>query len=96
MLNVERFCISTVYIIIIRMSFSASNNLYYCHYCGCPACVCVPVRSFLSPRASRPRNIGTYVFTVTRNTFIYLYNRDFLLKMLRSEATASFACLECH
>ena len=26
---------------IIRMSFSASNNFYYCRYCGCPACVCV-------------------------------------------------------
>ena len=38
-LNDEQFCISTVY--IIRMSFSASNNLYYCRYCGCPACVCV-------------------------------------------------------
>ena len=27
--------------------------------------VCVSVRSFLPPRASRPRNIGTYVFTAT-------------------------------
>ena len=25
--------------------FSFFNN-YYCPYCGCPACVCVPVRSF--------------------------------------------------
>ena len=56
--------------------------------------VCVSVRSFLPPRASRSRNIGTYVFTGTRKK---LYNRDFrYMKMLRSEATASFACLECH
>ena len=45
-LNGEQFCISTVY--IIRMSFSASNNFYYCRYCGCPMCVCVPVRSFFA------------------------------------------------
>ena len=31
-------------------------------------CVCVSVRSFLPPCASRPRNIGTYVFTATRKT----------------------------
>ena len=37
-------------------------------------CVCVCIRSFLPPRASRPRNIGTYVFTATRKNF---YNRDF-------------------
>ena len=36
--------------------------------------VCVAVRSFLPPRASRPRNIGTYVFTATRKK---IYNRDF-------------------
>ena len=39
-------------------------------YCCCPVCmcvyVCVSVRSFPPPRASRPRNIGTYVFTATR------------------------------
>ena len=29
-------------------------------------CVCVSVRSFLPPRASRARNIGTYVFIATR------------------------------
>ena len=59
--------------------------------------VCVSVRSFLSPgspRASRPQNIGTYVFTATRKNF---YNRDFRnKKKLRSEATASLACLRCH
>ena len=52
------------------------------------------VRSFLPPRASRPRNIGAYVFTATREKN---YNRDFRFKkMLGSEATASFACLGCH
>ena len=30
--------------------------------------MCVSVRSFLPPRASRPRNIGSYVFTATRKT----------------------------
>ena len=30
--------------------------------CVC-VCMCVCVRSFLPPCASRPRNIGTYVFT---------------------------------
>ena len=33
-------------------------------------CVCVSVRSFLPPRASRPRNIGTYVFTTTRKNLL--------------------------
>ena len=33
--------------------------------CVC-ASVCLSVRSFLPPRASRPRNIVTYVFTATR------------------------------
>ena len=54
MLNVERFCI-----IIYYTNFGTSNNLYYRYY-GCPMCVCASVRSFLPPRASRPRNIGTY------------------------------------
>ena len=31
-------------------------------------CVCMSVRSFLSPRASISRNIGTYVFTATWKT----------------------------
>ena len=30
------------------------------------------VRSFLPPRASRPRNIGTYVFTATRKTILFI------------------------
>ena len=55
-------------------------------------CVCVSVHSFQPPRASRHRNIGMYVFTVTRKKL--LYNRD--LRMLGSEAMASFACLGCH
>ena len=35
-------------------------------------CECVPVRSFLPPRSSRPRHIGTYVFTTTRKTLLYI------------------------
>ena len=58
-------------------------------------CVCVSVHSFLPVRASRPQNIGTYVFTATQKTLLYnYYNCNFLLKMLCSEATASFACLD--
>ena len=50
--------------------------------------VCVSVRSFPPPHASRPRQIGMYVFNKTQEKIS--------LKMLRSEAIASFACLECH
>ena len=39
-------------------------------YCSCPVCVCMSVRSFLPPHASRPRNIGTYVFTATRKNLL--------------------------
>ena len=39
-------------------------------------CVCVSVRIFLPPRASRPRNIGTYV-RVHRDTEKNFYDRDF-------------------
>ena len=46
-------------------------------YCSCPVCVCLSVRSILLPRASRPRNIGMYVFTVTWKNF---YNCDFFAK----------------
>ena len=64
------------YVYIIRRSFSASNiivTVVVPH-----VCVCVSVRSFLPPRASRPRNIGTYVFTATWRTLLYTYyNRDF-------------------
>ena len=48
-----------------RRACAQRGLLYVC------VCVCVSVRSFLPPRASRPRNIGTYVFTATRKkTFI--------------------------
>ena len=59
-----------VYVVLYLLSFIASNNLYCYRHCGCPArvCVCVSVRSFLPPRASISRNIGTYVFTATRKT----------------------------
>ena len=39
--------------------------------CVC-VCVCVSVRSFLPPRAFRPRNIGMHVFTATRKTLLYI------------------------
>ena len=57
-----------VYVVLYLLGFSASNNLYCYRHCGCPVCVCVSVCSFLPSRASRPRNIGTYVFTETRKT----------------------------
>ena len=54
--------------------------------------VVVSVRSFLPPRASRPRNIGTYVFTLARKNF---YNRDFhekcLVQKLWCNLLASYA-----
>ena len=54
MLHDERFCISTVH--IIHMSFSASNNVIIVVTVVVPrVCVCVPVRIFWPPRASRPR-----------------------------------------
>ena len=59
------------YINFKHMSFSASNNVYYYRYCGCPR-VCVSVLSFLSPHACRLQNIGTYVFIVTWNTLLYI------------------------
>ena len=34
--------------------------------------MCVSVRSFLPPRASRLQNIGMYVFTATRKTLLYI------------------------
>ena len=63
-------------------------------YCSRPVCVtCVSVRSFLPPRGSRSRNIGTYGFTAPRKKGL---SSRFSLKILRSEAMASFACLKCH
>ena len=72
-----------VYVVLYLLSFIASNNLYCYRHCGCPArvcvcvcvCVCVSVHSFLPPRASISRNIGTYVFTVTRKT-LYIQARS--------------------
>ena len=64
------------YIYIIRMCFSASNIIVTVVVPR--VCVCVSVGSFLPPRASRPRNIGTYVFTAVWRTLLYTYyNRDF-------------------
>ena len=65
-----------------------------CPVCAC-VCVCVGVfvRSFLPLCACISQNIGTNRFTATQKNF---YNYVFVLKMLRSEATASFSCLECH
>ena len=37
----------------------------------------LPVHSFLPPRASRSRNIGTYAFTATRKTLLYIIIVDF-------------------
>ena len=54
------------------------------------------VRSFLPPRASRPRNIGTYVFTATRKTILFIIivilaeNASFTYK-LRRHLLASMA-----
>ena len=57
-----------VYVVLYLLRFFASNNLDCYRHCGCPARVCVSVRSFLPLRASISRNIGTYVFTATRKT----------------------------
>ena len=43
------------------------------------------VCSFLPPRASRPRNIGTYVFTATQKTIL------FIIIVILAE-NASFTC----
>ena len=57
-----------VYNFIMRMSFSASNIIVTVVVPRVGGCV--PVRGFLPPRASRPRNIDTYVFTATRKTLL--------------------------
>ena len=56
--------------------------------CACVrACVCVSVRSFLPPRASRSRNIGTYVFVATRK-------KTFMIVIFAKNATfRSYICL---
>ena len=51
-----------IHMLLLTLSAHARSE----SYCSCPVCVC----GFLPPRASRPQNIGTYVFTATRKTFI--------------------------
>ena len=46
------------------------------------------VRSFLPPRASRPRNIGTYMFTTTRKTILFIYINIIVILA----ENASFTC----
>ena len=66
MLHVERFCILIRCIIpteLQRFELLSSLTVTVLR-----VCVCVSVSSFLPPRASISRNIGTYVFTATRKT----------------------------
>ena len=58
MLNVERFCIRIIIIIAsaLRIIFIIIVTVVVPR-----VCVCVSVGSFLPPRASRLRNIGTCV-----------------------------------
>ena len=90
MLNAEQFWIHYNYY-TYWASFSASNNLYYYRYCdcpvGCPAHVCV--RSFLPPRATRPRNTGTYVFTATQKTLLYIWG------VPEQAPHLSYCCAKC-
>ena len=85
MLHVERFCIR-IHCTLYYTYLAAA--LYIVTVAVPRVCVCLFVYSFLPPRASTPRNIGAYVFTATRKTLYSYSNRAFLLKMLRSEATA--------
>ena len=59
--------------------------------CVC-VCVFVSVRSFLPPRASRPRNIGMYVFTATRKTLLYII----IVIFAENVSFTSFACLRSY
>ena len=70
----ENYHFSTVEIIMNNPRRTARSE----DYCSCPcACVCMcVVRSFLPPRASRPRNIGIYI-RVQRDMGKKIYNRDF-------------------
>ena len=64
------------YVYIIRMNLSASNiivTVVVPRVCVC-VCVCVSVRSFLPPRASRPRNMCS---PRHGELFSMYYNRDF-------------------
>ena len=77
-LHVERFCISTVY--IIRMSFSASNNFIIVITVVVPrVCVCLFV-GFCRYVHLDP---DVRVLCGTENSFIY-YNRDFVQKLRHS------------
>ena len=88
-LHVERFCIRiysiySICVVLYLLRFSASTNLYCYRHCGFPAraracvraCVCVCVRSFLPPRASRSRNNYGYV-RVHCDTENSLYSASF-------------------
>ena len=58
-------------------------------------CVCMSVRSFLPPRASRHRNIDVRVHRGTENTFIIaIFTKN--ARFRSYEPTASFACFGCH
>ena len=59
---ITTYCASALRIIFIIIVTVAGPRVCVC-VC---VCVCVSVRIFLPLRASRPRNIGTYVFTVTQ------------------------------
>ena len=57
-----------------RVIFSFLFLIFLVVPCVC-VYVCMSVRSFLIPRASKPQNkVHIYVFTATRRNF---YNRDF-------------------
>ena len=73
--TLPHYCIIFIYpsIEINTRRTCAQRGLLYVCTCVC-VCVCLSVRSFLPPRVSRPRNIGTYVFTATCEKF---YIRDF-------------------
>ena len=75
---------------VINFTYVLQRFDYYYRHCSCPVCVCmcVSVGSFLPPRASKPRKISTYVFTVTRKN-LDIYNRDFRLKCFIKK-------LQCH
>ena len=64
-------CITSLFVCTLPiLVFIELKHVVVSCVCVC-VCVCVSVRSFLPPRASISRNIGTYVFTATRKkTFI--------------------------
>ena len=65
-----------VTIVVLCVCVCVCMCVYVC------VCVCVSVHSFLPPCVSRPRNIGTYVFTATRkNPFIIvIFAKNALLR----------------